>query len=142
MKKKVTISIILIIVLLSSTYFLLSLKEKKDVEAALDGFYADFIDRKYENLYKHFAFKFSDYELVDIQGNIAQSLINDRNFYGDVKSIRYKHILWTGQNKRFVFVEVQRYDGGDTSTDKIKLQKMNNEWVIDTYINGKPIRLP
>ncbi|OBR65202.1 hypothetical protein A7K91_00555 [Paenibacillus oryzae] len=142
MKKKVTISILLIIVILSSTYFLLSLKDKKDVEAALDGFYTDFIDRKYEDLYKHFAFKFSDYELVDIQGTIAQSLINDRNFYGDVKRIRYKYIFWTGPNKRFVFVEVQRHDGGNTSTDKIKLQKMNNEWVIDSYINGDPIKLP
>ncbi|WP_214629721.1 hypothetical protein [Paenibacillus agaridevorans] len=144
MKKKAIITLLIILVLLSTIYFLLCLKEKKNVENTLNGFYKDFINKEYANLYKYFDIKFrTDLNLNEKHGYIVQPLIDDRHWYGDIKGIQYKPILWLGKNKRYVFVEVEYgYESAMTETDKIRLEKLNNEWVITKYNSGSPVNLP
>ncbi|MEF2248022.1 MULTISPECIES: hypothetical protein [unclassified Paenibacillus] len=144
MKKKIIITLFIILILLSFIYFLLCLQEKKNVKTTLNGFYEDFIDEEYADLYKYFDIKYrNDLDFTEKQGSIATFLINYRHWYGDIKGIQYKPILWLGKNKRYVFVEVEYgHDSTTTETDRIILEKINKEWVITQYISGSPIKLP
>jgi len=144
MMKKIIIRSLIILFILSTVYILLCLNEKKSVETTLNSFYEDFIDEDLANLYKYFGIKHNnDLDIIDKQGNIAQLLINDRHFYGNIKGTQSKPILWIGKNKRYAFVEVEYgYDVTETKTDRIILEKINNEWLITKYISGSPINLP
>ncbi|WP_168122356.1 hypothetical protein [Paenibacillus sp. HB172176] len=142
MMKKFTIAVMVFLILFSTAYLFLCLHKKKDVETTLHLFYDGFIARDYANAYTFFDVKFrSDLSESEKQGRIANLLIMDRNWYGEIKRIKISTVFWSGKNSRYAFVKVD-VGSNEAVTDKIKLKQINKEWVISKFDSGITLHLP
>ncbi|WP_159880979.1 hypothetical protein [Paenibacillus puerhi] len=134
-------TLILAMACLSLVYYILCIHEKAAVERTIHGFYDGFIRKDFTESYTYFDMKFRSDISEDLKMSlIAQQLINDRHWYGDIQGFHIWPMLWGGRGTKVVYVKVtylHSLEKGD-KTDKLTIQKIHGEWVITQYASGSP----
>ncbi|WP_281886530.1 hypothetical protein [Paenibacillus sp. YYML68] len=139
-KRSVIITSICLILLL---FYIGSVQDRSKVENTISGFYQGMIKNDYSESHKYFNIKHNpELSLEGKQSIIAQSLIEDRHWYGEINGTSIKWILWAGFSRKLILVNV-RYTHDNIQikegTDKILIENLNDEWVITNYKSGAPI---
>ncbi|MBH5316239.1 hypothetical protein I6N90_00255 [Paenibacillus sp. GSMTC-2017] len=143
--------LLIVALLLLGAYFWKMKSDAKEFTPLLDQFYSDFINRDYPNTYKLYNFEptTDPAEILTRQGSVAQSLINERNWYGKITGYKHTTTNWKGFEVRKATIKINidiDIDMGNYEVKQYKdtliLVKKSGEWKIDRYHSGAPWNLP
>ncbi|REK77022.1 hypothetical protein [Paenibacillus paeoniae] len=129
-------------VVLIGIYTFFCMSGTRGINLTLNSFYDGFAKNKLETSYLHFTIKNDDaYDETTKMGSIAQSIINDRHWYGEIDRHKKMGQLWIGPNKKLVFIKVESNNTVGKwfkGIDRLTMVKADNEWLIKQYRSGSP----
>ncbi|QGQ96431.1 hypothetical protein EHS13_16835 [Paenibacillus psychroresistens] len=140
------IAIFFVIILLLWGFLLKMSRDENEFTPLVNRFYSDFINKDYQTMYTYFdnIKSIPDYEKLPSEtkmGIIAQSLLNDRHWYGSIQEYKQLESRWRGFGVRKVTIKllvnaennkVKQYE------DNLILVKKNGNWKIKEYRSGSP----
>lgn len=145
MKKYILISFVIIVLLWGYSWKMN--RDKEEFTPLVNQFYSDFINEDYQTMYTYFQLN-PDFEKLPSEtkmGMIAQSLINDRHWYGNIKDYKQLKSGWRGFGVRKVTIQLFVDDEKNKVIqyrDNLILVKKNGNWKIKEYRSGSPWHLP